>query len=776
MRSIRWLLPLAIVLIVVAVGALYFDRMAEIARNAPARPDPLSSALEGRASDWCHTEFDGDLPRVRICAAENEQLKDPPRVDLRGVVIQLYHDNASEFDLVESDAAQFDMEGKKFYSDGAVEITLGVPADVPPQEAPAGRLLKIRTSGVEFSSETGRATTTRAVAFEFDQGGGSAVGANYDPDTRELRLLSEVKLDWRGRPDDESEPMHIESGEAWYIEREGKVLLYPWSRLERGALRMEGGTSEIFLEEGVIRRAEVEAGRGSQADARRNVEFGAGHLSLQFDDSMQMEQVHGESSARLASKSRGSRTTVTSDRLDLEFEPDESETQLRSARATGGSRVEAVPAAVSAGAEVPDTRVLKSDVIRLAMRDGGQEIDRVETDGPGTLEFLPNRPGQPVRSLEGGRIWIDYGAENRIRRFRATNANTRTERQNRPPMLTHSQELIAYFDAATGILSRLEQNTDFRYEEGEQRAVSERATVDQANNLITLMGEVRYTEADQEARADKALVDQNRNTVTLDGRARTTDASGAVSADHIAIDRKTGDYTADGHVTATRLPQSEGAAPGTLFSDREVLQAVSRRMVTTEGNQRIRFEGEAKAWQGADRVEAEVISIDRAAGTMEATGGVVTQFTDGETPEAKSTVFTVVHAPALFYSENERLAHYRGGVQLERPGLSVDSLELRAYLNPPEAESSLDRAFADGKVKIVSTPEGSNGTRTGTSERAEYYTAEQRVVLSGGRPRLVDSVNGKRTEGQKLTWFVNDDRLLFDGEEEKPVQSTFRKR
>ena len=50
-----------------------------------------------------------------------------------------------------------------------------------------------------------------------------------------------------------------------------------------------------------------------------------------------------------------------------------------------------------------------------------------------------------------------------------------------------------------------------------------------------------------------------------------------------------------------------------------------------------------------------------------------------------------------------------------------------------DSSSTLDKAFADGAVKIVSTAE--KRTRTGTCEHAEYYTAEQKVIMNGGDTR-----------------------------------------
>ena len=68
------------------------------------------------------------------------------------------------------------------------------------------------------------------------------MGAEYDPNASELHLQSQVSLDWRGQ-DGRFDPMHIEAGEAYYLEKESKVVLMPWSKLTRDTLHIEGGNS-----------------------------------------------------------------------------------------------------------------------------------------------------------------------------------------------------------------------------------------------------------------------------------------------------------------------------------------------------------------------------------------------------------------------------------------------------------------------------------------------------------------------------------------------------
>ena len=739
LRRLGWLLPVAILAILGAVGVVYLRQRALLEATAPDKPKLLESGVAGRALDWCYEQTKGAAARVELCAAKMNEVEG--RYELEGVQLKLYHSGASEFDLVTSERAQFNENERTLYSDGDVEIILAVPVEGPTP----GRLLNIHSSGVQFSSETGEAATDRPVSFEFDAGGGTAVGAHYNPATRALRMENKVVLDWRGRKAG-TQPMHIEAGQAWYLEAESKVVFPKWAKLKRESLEMDSGEAQVMLNEGEIERVDMKAARGTQRPVGRLVEFAAEDVHMLFGERMTVKAIMAEHDARLISTASGSRTTVTSDRVGMNFMASGNDSVLYDATATGKSVVTAEP--VARTGNVPETRVLKSDVIYLAMRQDGEEIDRVETTGPGTLDFLPNRAGQVKRNLKGDQIWITYGAANKIDRFRSVNAVTRTEMQ--PPRITSSKEILAFFDANSA-LTRLEQNTDFKYEEGDRRANARRASMEQATSLLT-----------------------------LDGAASTQDPSGKVAADKITLDQKTGSYTAEGNVSTTRQPTKKGGSSA-MLSSQEIMQATAKRMTSTDGNQKIHYEGDARAWQGANRVSADTLDIDQSTHFLTAHGKVETQFFD-KSVKAGPAISTNVRAADLEYNTETRVAHYTGGVHLERPALTVDSKELRAFLKNADSDSSLDKAFVDGAVKIVSTTAEKGKAkriRTGTSDHAEYFVDEQRVVLSGGQPAVVDSEKGRTSTqgaGCELTWWANNDRLVVGGQQNCPVQTVIPKK
>ncbi len=748
----------------------YIKRQQALAHEAPAAPRPLETGINGRASDWVYTQSDGERPRVTVRAKSFRQVKAPSVMELEGVELQLFHQQSDQFDLVRSAKAQFDIAAKTLYADGVVDITMARPAagkptvvpklgaDSDEEQNPGGRIVKIRTSGVRFASDTGKASTDRRADFEFEQGNGSAEGVDYDPTSRELHLRKAVELHWVGKGKN-SKPMLIEAGEAYYREMESKVFLLPWSKLTRDTLHMEGTSSVITLDKGEIKEALAVAAHGVQDDPGRKVEFAADSLLLTFGDAMAIREIKGQQHGKLVSTAQTMRTTVTGEIIDLQFDPAAHESTLTHALAMQKAVAEAQPLP-QPGELMAETRILRSEVIHLNMRPGGKDIDNVETDGAGTVDFLPNRPGQPKRFMQGDRIWIAYGADNRIQSFRSVNASTRTEKPGSPappPMLTQSKELLATFDPKTSELARLEQKTDFRYEEGVRRATADRATLEQAKDVIT-----------------------------LEGSARTSDPTGTAAADRLILNQKSGDFVADGRVATTRLPDQKPSSSSSLLSDAELMQGRAQHMTSADKNQKLHYEGNAVVWQGVNRVEADRIDIDRTRQVFEAHGKVVSQFADkapDKTEGAKpvvaapavtpAPVFTVVKAPDLVYTDDTRIAHYQGGAAMVRPGLIVNGKELKAYLNERDADSSLNHAFADGAVKIISTED--KRTRTGTGEHGEYYAEEKKVIMNGGDALLVDSLKGQ-TRGKQLTWWSNNDRLLVNGAENRPADTLYLKK
>jgi lipopolysaccharide export system protein LptA len=765
-RVFRPLILIAILAVVTGVGATYYARLKQLAGTAVAKPKALPPGTTATSHQYTFTHTTNEKTVITMHADDLQEVDG--KQQLSGVVLDIASKEANKYHRVKSAKAEFDMAQGILYSDGEVEITMGVGPDAPP----SGRLMVIKSSGMRVESKTGKASTDRLTTFKFDRGEGKAVGADYDPSTRELGLHSQVELIWRGA-NGSSAPMKVETSEAHYKERDAKVLLSPWCKLTRDTLNMNAGPAIITLSDGDIKLVETQEAHGTDQRPGRNLEYSAKFLNMDFNDASQIQKITAVEQARLVSTADTAITTLTSDRVVMDFDTSGSDSILQNTFAEGHSVMESKPVP-KPGVDAADTRILKSETIQTKMRPGGQEIESMVTHSPGAIEFVPNQTGQPHRWMNGERIAIAYAEKNQIQTFRSTAVTTRTQKprakdaKEDPAIeITTSKDLLASFQPNTSQLAKLEQWGDFRYQAG-----------------------------DRKAKADRAVLDQPKNLIDLTGTARVWDPTGSADAEKITLDQKSGDFTADGNVSSTRMPDKkdnkktkdskDSNSSGGLLAEDEPLHARAKKMRSTDNNLQIRYEGNAVLWQSANRLEADVVEIDRDNSNLKAHGHVISQLLDkggddaSKNPDAKkpatkatARVFTIVRAPELEYDDNARVALYKDGATLDRPDMKVKAKEIRAFLRDDSSDSSLDHAFADGKVEIVQTAPGR--VRNGTSEHAEYFVDEGKIILTEGRPKFVDSLRGT-TQGEILTWFSKDDRLLVNGVESQPVKSVLHRK
>jgi lipopolysaccharide export system protein LptA len=770
MQGTRWLILVAIIMLVGGVAATYRLQKRELHEQSPQKPQSMAPELMSAAQDWVHIETSEPPDSHTICrisAKDVRQAKDSNHVELDRVELRLPSTHTDTYNLVHSAHAEYNQSDKRLYSDGEVDITLAVPNEGQPKHT----LVSVHSSGVAFDSSSGKATTDRAATFQFENGSGKAVGASYDPNTRELLLHSQAELDWYP-PGPHAKHMKIEAGQVIYRENLGGIWLLPWARLTRENTMVEAGETVIALQDSKIHHVEAQNAHGTDAYPSRKLQYAADHLTVDYGDTGEVEKITGEGNAHLVSNSEGSEITATGDRVDLEFAENNGESTLSTALVTGHGFLESKPLATP-GHDPAETRIMRSDVIQMKMQPGGREIASMETQAPSELEFLPNLPAQRHRKFIGDRMWIVYAAQNRIQSFTSVNCRTVSDptaeekTKNHPVTTTVSKNVSATFDPKTNQLARMEQWGDFSYESGERKA-----------------------------RADRGILEQTENRITLDKHARMWDSTGNTAGDHIVLDEKSGNFTAEGHVNTSRLPdQTKKKSDSAMLSGDEPLQAVARTMTSANHAKLVKYDGDAILWQGVNRIQADHVEIDRDKRSIVADGHVITQSREekkadddaapasahpavatakpADQADVGPVVFTLVRAPHMVYTDQDRLAHYSGGVLLDRGTLQMKAADLRSWLAEEGADNRLQKAFADGGVEIVQ--KGPIRTRTGSSDHAEYYTDENKIVLRGGDPTMNDNVRGN-TRGLELTYYSDDDRLLVKGSDAKPAISHIRKK
>ncbi len=68
-----------------------------------------------------------------------------------------------------------------------------------------------------------------------------------------------------------------------------------------------------------------------------------------------------------------------------------------------------------------------------------------------------------------------------------------------------------------------------------------------------------------------------------------------------------------------------------------------------------------------------------------------------------------------------------------------------------------------GRGDVAITESSPRGNRRAGAQVAEYETAEDKMVLSGGEPFVFDEQSGY-TRGRQLTYYLRDDRIFVHGD------------
>ncbi len=114
----------------------------------------------------------------------------------------------------------------------------------------------------------------------------------------------------------------------------------------------------------------------------------------------------------------------------------------------------------------------------------------------------------------------------------------------------------------------------------------------------------------------------------------------------------------------------------------------------------------------------------------------------------KAAVLTVVQAQLQLYRGESAGGVYRGRAILP-PGMQVKARELKAFLADSDADSRLQKAFADGGVEIRRRSPGRQ--RTGTGEHGEYYVDDQKVISAWRIAENDDMVTARRRDSIQAT-------------------------
>jgi lipopolysaccharide export system protein LptA len=771
----------------VTVALAYWWSKARTEKPLPV-PEALPTNVNQQASGYSFTRSVEGRKIFTVHAARTVAFKQGGTTVLQEVTVEVFGREGNRHDVLRTHRCEYNPQSGDFSSPGSVEIELNAPGGGLPDASRglgsvagrgAGPVL-LETSRVSFRQQGSLAVTDEPVRFRVGSATGSARGMKYATQGGWVELEKDVVLELHPRS-----VSAAPSAPAGMPAPSGASQQVP-VRLTASHLRYEsapgqGGTTRL---EGPLEIVQ----------ANRRVVSERGMVSLDGRNRITRAVLEGNVRAFDSSGPGGEAMKASAERLRGEFDP--ASGQLRALVAEGNvtaeshrgglSRLEAQqvevtfqgahprPQAGNASGDVRlaldsftlptsglsrrtpqdksprERKTLSAGEVRFACRPDGKSLSEMQTVGPGQIEVAPVDPSLGEREITAGQFLMAFDTRSRLETLRGL-ARTRMvfhPAQSAPPgtsaQESSSEQLEATFDPSTQTLEQLEQVGDFRFRDGDRQASAERAAYSPSTQVLTLTGHPQVWDATTRTSAQSILFNLGA------GRA---EGAGEVQSTQFAGSKETGDPT---HILADR-------------------------MVAEKRSQFVHYEGRVRAWHGTDVLESSSLDVWRTQGRVSSglrvlsshfqPAALTSEAGANSTPraEAGTTRPMTIRADHLDYLDAGHKASYRGNVQLqtENTTLQADHVDLYFSNTRTGGASEIDRAVADGHVTVTQPMRHASG------EHAEYYAAPAKIQLTGGPPRLEDEEKGSVT-GQRLTFFVHDDRLLVDGGDQFPTLSKHR--
>ncbi len=396
---------------------------------------------------------------------------------------------------------------------------------------------------------------------------------------------------------------------------------------------------------------------------------------------------------------------------------------------------------------------MTSSAMTFLLSDG-RLLTSAKTEAAGQLVITaagPKNLGEQT-VIDARHFTAEFGDENRLRTANGMGAvHITNHNPGLPDKVSTSETMVAQF-APGGEVSRVVQEGNFRYRE-------------EANSKSELGGRTSF--------ADRATYSPPQDTLTLQGSPRIVDGGTTVTADSIRMLRRSGEVFAQGNVKTT-YSELKVQPNGALLATAEPIHVTARAMNALQSSGLAHYTGGARLWQGSNIVEAPTIDFDQKERTLDARGDrkrpVNSVFLQVDDKGKASTM--LVTAPNLNYADNERQAHYSGGVTAHGQDGVMTAERADVYLNAASAAprgpgvnpglgqsgpSQLDHIIANTHVLVQQQERRAEG------EKLWYTAASGSYVITGGSPTLSDPVNGT-VKGDSLTFFSHDDRVVVEGD------------
>jgi lipopolysaccharide export system protein LptA len=772
-RYARWSATLAL-LLALATVAVYVQHklIARVQKRGAPPAAPLN--VERQSNGLTFSKVDGDRKVFTVEASKSTEFRNQEASLLEEVKITIFGQEGDRHDVIRTHSCQYAKSNGAIHCSGTVQIDLQTAAEAELAKkrgatGTTGHVGHVETRNVTFDQASGTAHTGERVTFTFPEGGGEAMGVEYNSQLGTMKLLRDVKMTLvqsGGPVGTAGQEVHV-TGASLDFDRDTRLLLLEGpAHAQTQTAQLDAGEMTLNLDEDFRARKllATAGGHGNRPHAVSSAASGpmdltANVLTAWFDQDGGLQKLDASGEVEGSRKTGAEDEEFTAANSSVELWPEISQPKLIN---MDGSVI------LKTNAKAGQIRILETEKARMEFTKGSDDTPsqpkKAETLAPGTIQWTDAQvDGKAGDSLDADKdratrtklsadmFVLDFSGGKATQLGAHGNVQAQRDIPGAPSQITTAKRGVTHL-LANGGWSQIELNENVKFREGERSGQADQAVAVSASQITTLSGQAMVRDASTETRAANIIFMQASGDIRAEGgvRSRTFTARGAGS-----------------QVSGTTPQFSNGPANITA----EKMQANAR-------SGRALYSGHARLWQGDSVLEADSIELLQKSRQLNATGKVRSVFpqaaghdtisASATNKSSKKASLWHIASDTFTYMDLENRAHLEGNVVVQSDVQRMRSDLLDLYFTRANAAAEKSSNGASGAQQI-SRAVGTGGvvvdeqTRKATAERAEYTAADGKFVMSGGNPTLFDGSQGTTT-GRQLTFFLADDTIIVDSE------------
>ena len=717
-RYARWSAAIAMAIAIFAVAA-YLRRDYAERKAQRVAPPPVPANVEQQSSQFSYSKVVGNRTLFSIRASRATEYKDQNRSALQNVLITLYGHNSDRNDTISAQQCGYLPVTGDIQCQGEVQIDLRNAR----ASSTADRGMHLETRDISFDPAKETVSTPNAITLQIAGGSGQATGVVYDTKNETVKFAKDVKLQSGRLGSRRSTPVEL-YGSSLVYRRNSQILeLAGPVTAQQGSAKLLAGALELQLDSQML-PVSVVASRGvkiTSPSAQGPVSISAGRVEAILDSLGVLQQVIADGAVHVDQKFHNREQSFSAGHVELAMSNRNGRTQPHELQATGNILAESQEGGVIRRLETASLHM------EFSPRENSRDLRILNASAQTPSQFSVVRRGDNDL-IRAARCSAEFRPDGSLTKLvGAEGVETTRQTDNKPEQHTYAQNVTALFSGP--------------------------------NNWTTIeeAGDMKFDQGDRSAAANHAMISRATNEIVLDGNARISDSSWSTSAEHIEMNQISGEVHAIGSVVST-YSGAPGTHPITLGTGPAHVSA--DRLDGSKSHGIESYTGHARLWQTGAVLDSDKMEVWPDEKKLHARGNI-----HAVIPEAPSSsqqnatpILWRVTATDLEYSGTTGELNLTGGARADSSTGSLSGQAIQ-FLFAPDARNQqrLQRAIIDGGVKIQS-----NG-HVGTAERGEYTSQGGKFVLSGGQPRLSDTL-GNITTGRELTFFLASDTILVDSQ------------